>query len=97
MPKATAFSKLEGFEWDGANLEHIAKHNVKYSECEQVFQNEQLVIFFDKEHSKIEKRYKIYGESSTGRRLAIAITVRKNKIRVVTARGQSRKERGENK
>lgn len=92
----TAFdpSKIEGFEWDQGNLEHIRKHDVEYEECEQVFFNLPIIILFDEEHSKIEERYKVIGVSSTGRKLSLAITIRENKkIRVIMARDQSRKER----
>ena len=85
--------KLTGFQWDEGNLDHIRKHGVEYSECEEVFLNKSLIILFDEKHSKSEGRFKVFGVSSGGRKLALAITIRKNKIRVVTARDQNRKEK----
>ena len=86
-------SKVEGFEWDKGNLEHIKKHNVKEKECEEIFLNLPLIILFDEKHSKTEKRYGVFGASSTGRKLALSITIRNDKIRVIMGRDQSRKER----
>lgn len=90
---ALDFTKIEGFEWDKGNLEHIKKHNVDYRECEQVFFNKPVIFIFDPKHSIKEKRYRVLGESDQERKLALAITLRARKITVITARGQSRKER----
>lgn len=86
------FSALEGFEWDKGNLEHIKKHNVDFRECEDVFFNKPLIVFVDEEHSATEKRYKTFGVTADGRKLALAITIRNNKIRVVMARNRNKKE-----
>lgn len=86
------FSKLDGFEWDNGNLGHIKKHNVDYRECEEAFLNKPLIVFVDEEHSAMEKRYKIFGVTTVRRKLALAITIRNNKIRVVMARDQNKKE-----
>lgn len=86
-------SKVEGFEWDKGNLFHIKEHHVDYKECEQVFFNLPIIILSDEKHFKIEKRFEIIGITLGERRLSLAITVRKNKIRVITARDQSKKER----
>ena len=83
---------LEGFEWDKGNLEHIKKHNVDFRECEDVFLNRPLIVFVDEEHSTTEKRYKIFGVTTDGRKLALAITIRNNKIRVMMARNRNKKE-----
>lgn len=87
------FPEIIGYEWDKGNLEHIKKHNVLYTECEEVFLNKPLVVLFDEGHSGYEKRYKIFGITAGGRTISLAVTVRKNKIRVITARDQSKKER----
>ena len=84
---------IVGFEWNKGNLEHIRKHKVLYTECEEVFLNKPLVILFDEEHSGEENRYKIFGISAKNRQLSLAITIRNNQIRIITARDQSKKER----
>ncbi len=86
------FDALEGFEWDQGNLEHIKRHNVDYRECEDVFLNQPLIVFVDEKHSTTETRYKIFGVTTGGRKLALAITIRNNKIRVVMARDRNKKE-----
>ncbi len=88
-------SKLEEFEWDKGNLEHIKKHKVGDKECEEVFLNKPLMILGDKKHSIYEERFKVFGRSNGGRHLALVITVRENKIRIVMARDQNKKERGD--
>lgn len=87
------FARIEGFEWDKGNLNHIKKHHVEFRECEQVFFNLPIIILFDEKHSKIEDRYKVIGVTGRGRKLSLAITIRAEKIRVIMARNQSRKER----
>lgn len=89
-------SKIEGFDWDKGNLnKNRLKHNVEPTECEEVFFNKPIIILGDEKHStKKEKRYRIIGISTNGRKIALAITLRRNKIRVIMARDQSAKERG---
>lgn len=87
-------AKLEGFDWDEGNLnKNRLKHDVEPRECEEVFVNKPLLILLDEEHSIAETRYKVYGVSLKGRKLALALTIRRNKIRVIMARDQSKKER----
>jgi len=88
-------SKLEEFEWDKGNLEYIKKHKVGYKECEEVFLNKQLIILGDNKHSIYEERFKVFGRSSRGRHLALVVTIRENKIRIIMARDQNKKERGD--
>lgn len=88
-------SKVEGFDWDEGNLnKNRLKHDVESTECEEVFFNAPIIILDDASHSTTEeKRYRIIGISTNGRKIALAITVRNNKIRVIMARDQGRKER----
>ena len=44
-------------------------------------------------HSEKEPRYYVLGHTIAGRRLFIAFTVREEKIRVISARDMSKKER----
>ena len=80
------------FEWDEGNLSHIRKHNVEYSECENVFYDEPI-FFYDESHSLEEDRFLIYGVTDAKKELTLVFTVRKDKIRVITARNQSRREK----
>lgn len=89
------FSKLEGFEWNNGNLEHIKKHGVNFRECEEVFLNRPLVLNRDDLHSRTEERIRVYGKSNRNRLLILIFTIRKTKIRVISARDQNKKEKRE--
>ena len=87
-------SSLEGFEWDENNrTKNWVNHQVTTAECEEPFFNVPLVLADDLSHSQDEKRYYLLGQTDMGRRLFIAFTVRNSRIRVVSARDMSRKER----
>lgn len=86
-------SKIEGFEWDKGNSVKN-KHKVEKDECESIFFNLPLIIFNDDEHSiQKEKRYGALGITNEQRKLAIYFTVRNNKIRIISARNQGKKEK----
>lgn len=85
--------KLEGFVWDNGNLKHIKKHNVEANECEEVFFNTPRILSKDETHSETEERSQIIGTTNQGRLIFLAFTIRNNKIRVVSARDQNKKER----
>lgn len=89
------FSRLERFDWDKGNLGHIKKHRVNFRECEEVFLNRPLVLTRDETHSQIEERFRLFGKSNKGRLLFLIFTVRGSKIRVISARDQNKKEKGE--
>ena len=63
------------------------------AECEQVFFNRPLVAQPDKLHSLTEARFYVLGEADSGRRLFVVCTIREQRIRVISARDQSRRER----
>ena len=84
-----------GFDWDEGNLlKNWEKHDVSVAECEQVFFNRPLLAQPDVKHSKAETRFYVLGQSDTGRPLFVVFTIRDQKIRVISARDMSRKERG---
>ena len=88
------FQDIEGFEWDeGNSTKNWHKHTVTQKECEQVFFRQPVVIFDDNVHSQTEKRYGLYGETEFGRGLTLFFTIRQSKIRVISARDQSKRER----
>ncbi|HEX6383869.1 MAG TPA: BrnT family toxin [Anaerolineae bacterium] len=87
-------SGVEGFEWDDGNREkNWIKHRVSAREAEEVFFNLPLLLADDIKHTAQEKRYYVLGQTDSGRLLFIAFTLRQNKIRVISARDMSRKER----
>ncbi len=82
-----------GFDWDKGNLDkNKISHGVDYQEVEQVFFNEPTKIFKDAIHSEMEERFVAFGVTDAGRKLTIVFTIRKGKIRVISARDRNRKE-----
>lgn len=87
-------SQVEGFDWDKGNIEKSwERHKVTHIECEEVFLNYPLMMGGDEVHSKTENRYYVLGQTNKGRYLFIVFTIRHNKIRVISARDMSGKER----
>jgi hypothetical protein len=90
------FDQLEPleFDWDEHNKnKNWEKHKVKFSECEEGFFNKPLKTFYDIMHSQDEIRFIALGKTDENRILFIAFTIRSKKIRVISARDMSRKER----
>ncbi len=86
--------EFEGFDWDRGNIEkNWTAHQVTPQEAEQVFFNTPLIVADDKKHSHIEKRYFVLGQTDGDRPLFIASTMRKRRIRVISARDMNRKEK----
>ncbi|MGA2296294.1 MAG: BrnT family toxin [FCB group bacterium] len=83
-----------GFDWDESNfLKNWKKHKVSQAECEEIFFNENFLVKDDEIHSIEEKRYYALGSTAEGRELFTVFTVRENKIRIISARDMSKKER----
>ena len=61
--------------------------------CEQVFFNSHLIIADDEKHSESERRWYLLGRTDMDRKLYVVFTLRKNLIRVISARNLSKKER----
>ena len=83
-----------GFDWDEANArKNWDHHRVTPEEAEDVFFNEPLVVRGDVRHSQREKRYYALGQTSRGRYLFVAFTIRRRLIRVISVRDMNRRER----
>ena len=86
--------RCTGFEWDRGNLgKNLEKHDVTDSEAEQVFFNQPLVAVPDEKRSRGEDRIHVLGRTDAARSLFVVCTVRGERIRVISARPMSRKER----
>jgi len=84
----------EGFDWDDANSsKNWLKHKVSKMECEQVYFNHPLIIADDESHSNLERRWFLLGRTDLDRKLFVVFTLRKNLIRVISARNMNKKER----
>jgi uncharacterized protein len=87
------FSDCIGFDWDDANSrKNWESHRVTQEEAEDVFFNDPIVVRSDVHHSAREKRFYVLGKTDRGRLLFVAFTVRRNLIRVISARDMSAKE-----
>ncbi|HQF40157.1 MAG TPA: BrnT family toxin [Opitutaceae bacterium] len=86
------FGKLTGFEWDTGNSVHASAHGVLQVEAESVFFLAPLV-YDDTRPGQNEPRFAVLGKSSNDRVLRIIFTVRGTKIRPISVRCASRKER----
>ncbi len=83
-----------GFEWDkGNSFKNWVRHRVAQGECEQVFFNEPFIDYDDLKHSGDEKRWFLLGKTDAGRFLFIVFTVRKDRIRIISARDMNKKEK----
>lgn len=84
----------DGFDWDAGNLEkNWLKRGVSPIECEEIFFNQPLVVASSEKHSIAEDRLFALGRTNVDRYLFVAFTMRGKKIRVISARDMSRKER----
>jgi uncharacterized DUF497 family protein len=71
------------FDWDAANIAHIAEHDVLPSEAEEVITNNPLDLDYAVRNG--EMRLRQAGETMGGRILAVISVFRNERTRVVTA------------
>jgi uncharacterized DUF497 family protein len=82
-----------GFDWDESGIhKNWDRHRVTPEEAEDVFFNEPLVVRGDVRHSRGEKRYYALGRTTASRYLFVAITIRRDVIRVISVRDMNRNE-----
>jgi len=85
---------VTAFDWDDGNIDkNEKKHGIKSNLIEEVFFNEPLVIAKDVKHSEYECRCVALGITDERKKLTVIFIKRKNKIRVISARYMSKKER----
>ena len=71
------------FDWDPNNLKKIRAHRVRRVEVEQALSNAPILVY--EQDAGNEQRYVYYGETTVGRLLAVVVTERNERIRVITA------------
>jgi uncharacterized protein len=82
------------FEWDPRKAAANArKHDVTFQDASTVFGDPLAITFEDPDHSVGEKRYITFGLSKQKRHVVVSHTERGAKIRIVSARLMTRKER----
>jgi uncharacterized protein len=83
-----------GFEWDKGNLDKsLEKHGISPNEAEEAFNNDPLLLNRDLKHSGGEMRYIALGKTDVRKMLFISFTIRKKKVRIISARKMNKKER----
>jgi uncharacterized DUF497 family protein len=91
---ADIISPADGFEWDEGNIKkNWEKHQISHIECEEIFFNSPIIVKKDEAHSTAEERYFVLGKTESNRLLFIVFTMRGSKIRIISGRDMSRKEK----
>jgi uncharacterized DUF497 family protein len=84
------------FEWDPAKAAANQRaHGVSFEEAATAFQDPLANIHSDPDHSEAEHRAILIGRSTAGRLLLVAFTDRHDRIRLISARATTRRERKE--
>jgi uncharacterized protein len=82
------------FEWDAEKAErNPAKHGVSFQEAATVFGDPLSITYDDPDHSQDEDRFLTFGHSSEGRLLVVSHTDREERIRIISARPATRREK----
>jgi uncharacterized protein len=82
------------FEWDPQKAEsNRREHGVSFEEAESAFRDPLHVVIPDPDHSEREERFVLLGRSSAGRLLVVSHTERGRRIRLISARPATRREK----
>ena len=82
------------FQWDPEKaLENERKHGVAFLEALGVFDDDLSSSVADPDHSEGEYRYLIFGQSVSGRLLVVSYTERDERIRLISTREMTPRER----
>lgn len=84
------------FEWDAEKAAaNLAKHGVPFDEASTVFGDPLAGTVLDPRHSTEELRFVTIGLSTTHRLLVVAHSDRDDRVRIISARRATRRERRE--
>jgi uncharacterized DUF497 family protein len=82
------------FEWDSRKASaNLSKHGVKFETAATAFGDPSSLTIPDPDHSVMERRFITMGRAFDGKLLVVVHTDRGDNIRIVSARGASRRER----
>ena len=82
------------FEWDPEKARrNIAKHGVSFEEAATAFGDSLSITQFDPDRSEDEDRFVLLGASHAGRLVVVSHTHRGERIRLISARLASKRER----
>ena len=83
-----------GFIWDKDKAEtNKQKHKVSFEVAVHIFNDPYLCEFYDSNHSETEERYSYIGSVMGDLVLFVISTDRNGKIRIISARKATKKER----
>lgn len=81
------------FEWDPNKARsNLFKHGVSFIEASEVF-SDTFSSSYDPDHSDSESRCLIFGKNYSGKYLVVSYTDRNGKIRIISARPMTPRER----
>jgi uncharacterized protein len=81
-------------EWDSKKAaENKRKHQVSFHEASTVFGDPLAITFSDPDHSEGEYRFLTYGVSRLNELLIVSHTEREGRVRIISARKATRRER----
>lgn len=81
-------------EWDEEKDEiNKRKHGISFDEASTVFLDDYNLVLPDEAHSFGERRYNVMGTSSAWRLMVVTYTERGNKVRIISARPPTKRER----
>lgn len=82
------------FEWDpNKAANNLRKHGVRFAEAVTVFEDYAMLAMSDDDPD--EERFVAVGIGSMGRILVVVYTTRGDRIRIISARKATRKERSQ--
>ena len=82
------------FEWDEEKAQgNLAKHGVSFTEATEVFGDDLSATVADPDRSAGDQRFVIFGQSLGGRHLVVAFAERGGRLRLISARQMTRRER----
>lgn len=94
VPSGRYTLPVQRFEWDPDKASHnLAKHGVTFEEAQTAFADTLFLAFEDPNHSSEEQRFLLMGHSDRGRLLVVAYTERRARVRLISAREATRRER----
>lgn len=81
-------------EWDPEKAaENLRKHGISFEEAATVLGDPLSVTLPDPDHSRDEQRFLLLGRSSSGRPLIVAHSEEGDRVRIISARVMTPKER----
>ena len=82
------------FEWDADKaVSNLSKHGISFAEAMTVLSDALEVMIPDPAHSDAELRFVSIGLSEAGRLLVVAYTERDQRLRIISARQATPRER----